>query len=132
MVYEISLPKNHAELRFAGEIRFGPAYFSLWIDGREIRNRIFGDGLHWSADGRFLVAQEWLTTDYGIGPVTCAAVMDVENRKIARMKIIQKGFAEDFQWQDEVLIYRENIPAQGKSAEIQITLSAIENWQDVE
>ena len=78
------------------------------------------------------MAQEWLTTDYGIGPVTCAAVMDVENRKIARMKIIPKGFAEDFQWQDDVLIYRENIPAQGKSAEIQIALSAIENWQDVE
>ena len=126
-----SPPTPRAELRFAGEIRFGPAYFVLWIDGREIPNRIFGDCLQWSADGRFLVAQEWLTTDYGSGPITCAAVMDVENGKIARMKTIQKGFAEDFQLEADALIYRENLPAKGKSTEMKIALAAIDNWQDV-
>lgn len=126
-----STPNPRAELRFAGEIRFGPAYFALWIDGREIPNRIFGDCLQWSADGQFLVAQEWLTTDYGSGPITCAAIIDVANWKIARMKIIQKGFVEDFQFEADALIYCENIPAKGKSAEVKIALAAIDNWQDV-
>ncbi|MEN9373072.1 MAG: hypothetical protein RIR79_624 [Pseudomonadota bacterium] len=126
-----STPNSRAELRFAGEIRFGPAYFELLIDGREIPNRIFGDCLQWSADGRFLVAQEWLTTDYGSGPITCAAVIDVANWKIARMKIIQKGFAEDFQFEKDALIYRENIPAKGKRTEVKITLSAISDWERI-
>ncbi|GKT26371.1 hypothetical protein [Acidovorax sp. SUPP3334] len=33
---------HRAALRLEGEIRFGPAYFRLSIDGRDIPHRIFG------------------------------------------------------------------------------------------
>lgn len=44
-----------------GGIRFGPEYFRLRIDGRDVPNKIFGHPMAWSNDSRFLAVQEWLT-----------------------------------------------------------------------
>ena len=59
-----------AELTYAGEIPFGPSYFSLRIDARSFGDRVFGDGVLWSPDGSIVAVTEWHTTDRAAGPIT--------------------------------------------------------------
>ncbi|MFJ5379104.1 hypothetical protein ACIPSX_17325 [Pectobacterium sp. CHL-2024] len=50
-----SLDRQHtAMLIYAGEVRFGPSYFSLSIDGKALDNRVFGKDMLWSPDLRYL------------------------------------------------------------------------------
>lgn len=123
--------QHRADLRFEGEIRFGPEYFRLSIDARTVPNRIFGQPLQWSADSRFLAAQEWLTTDSAKGPITCAALIDVDAWKIARLQVLPKGFAEAFRFGDGVLVYRKTFAAQGIESDAEVALGAIDSWQDI-
>lgn len=123
--------KHRVEQVFEGDIHFGPDYFRLAIDGRSVPNRIFGRPLQWSADSRLLAAQEWLTTDYGSGPLTCAVLIDVEAWKIARLKVVQKGFAEDFRFEGAALVYFENFLAKGELHRVDVALSAIGEWHIV-
>ena len=59
-----------AVLEYEGEVRFGPSYCRLELNGKPLSGRIFGEVLCWSDDSRYLALQEWLSTDYGKGPVT--------------------------------------------------------------
>lgn len=68
--------KREARLVIAGEIRFGPQYFSLILDGKKLPERSFGEGLLWSPDSRYLAVQEWMTTEESDGPITRALVID--------------------------------------------------------
>ncbi|CAM3503577.1 hypothetical protein ACAN107058_07435 [Paracidovorax anthurii] len=123
---------HRAALLFEGEIRFGPEYFRLAIDARAIPHRIFGRPLQWSADSRFIAAQEWLTTDYAAGPITCAALIDADAWKIARLSVVHKGFAEDFRFGDGVLAYRQSFPAQATACEADVILHSIHSWEDID
>lgn len=56
--------KHVAVLTYINEIRYGPPYFSLSVDGISFGVRIFGDVYLWSGDSRFFAVQEWMTTNY--------------------------------------------------------------------
>ncbi|WP_253272487.1 hypothetical protein [Pectobacterium brasiliense] len=60
MLYKLaSFDRQHtAMLICVGEIRFGPPYFSLSIDGSDLEGRIFGRKLLWSPDSRYLAVQD--------------------------------------------------------------------------
>lgn len=123
---------HRATLRFEGEIRFGPEYFRLSIDGRGIPHRIFGQPLQWSPDSRFLAAQEWLTTDYAAGPITCAALIDVDGWKIARLEVLAKGFAQDFQWDAASLRYQQAFAARSTARGARAALESVEGWAPID
>ncbi|AVS69081.1 hypothetical protein C8247_00520 [Paracidovorax avenae] len=123
---------HRADLRFEGEIRFGPEYFRLTIDGREVPHRIFGRPLCWSPDSRIVVAQEWLTTDYGEGPVTFAALIDVQAWAIARQEVAVKGFAEDFRFDARALRYRLRFPAMGEVFDVAMEMDAVHAWTGID
>ncbi len=124
---------RRADLLFAGEIRFGPAFFRLSIGGRAVPHRIFGAPLCWSADARLLAAQEWLTTDYGTGPVTCAVLIDVAAWTIARQEVVVKGFAEDFRFgEDGVLHYAKVFPARGERVQARAAPDALQRWVGID
>lgn len=124
---------RRADLLLAGEIRFGPAFYRLSIGGRAVPHRIFGAPLCWSADARFLAAQEWLTTDYGTGPVTCAVLIDVAAWTIARQEVVVKGFAEDFRFgEDGVLHYAQVFPARGERVQARAAPDAISGWVGID
>nr|WED68851.1 hypothetical protein PJ912_00385 [Pectobacterium colocasium] len=61
----------------AGEIRFGPPYFSLSIDGKTLDDRVFGKDMLWSPDSRYLAVQEWLSTAERDGPQTALLCIDM-------------------------------------------------------
>ncbi|MEQ9891907.1 hypothetical protein [Pectobacterium aroidearum] len=73
-----SFDRQHtAMLIYAGEIRFGPPYFSLSIDGNALEGRVFGKELLWSPDSRYLAVQEWLSTAERDGPQTALLCIDM-------------------------------------------------------
>jgi hypothetical protein len=75
--------KHDAHFIYEGDIRFGPSYFKLEIDGKEIKGRIFGNVFCWSEDSRYLAVQEWLTLDYQHGPITRVVLIDIEAGKLS-------------------------------------------------
>jgi hypothetical protein len=121
--------KRRVEQFFEGEIRFGPEYFRLAIDGRVVPKRIFGKPFRWSSDSRLLAAQEWLAADYASGPVTCAALIDVQAWAIVRMETIQKGFAQDFRFEGDLFVYQKSFPAKSELIETMVVLSTIKGWK---
>ena len=73
------------EFRYAGEIRFGPAFYTVDLDGRPLRRlfrRRFGDAAGvWSPDSRYAALQEWFGVSESAGPTTALRVVDVVERR---------------------------------------------------
>src|ERR1700689_5047992 len=84
--------RHTAEFCIRGEMHFGPPYFALEIDNRLIADRFFGDSARWSDDSTMFAIQEWLTTDYGRGPITQLTVFDVVRQRQCALATADKGF----------------------------------------
>lgn len=95
------------ELINIGEIRFGPPFYKLKIDGIEIADRIFGEVKYEENSGRYIVLQEWLSTDYAIGPQTRPFIITIRTKKYAVLSNGKAGFADDFKIDEDVLIYTQ-------------------------
>jgi hypothetical protein len=54
-------------LEYAGEIRFGPSYFSLEFEGIKVPGFFYGFNRSELVAGRYLAIEEWLTIDYHKG-----------------------------------------------------------------
>lgn len=98
-----------AVLSYAGEIRFGPVYCHLSIDGRFVdlaaaSRRVFGNTSSWSLDDRFFAIQEWHSIEESAGPRTAVAIFDVVLGQDWRSDAID-GFLEPIQWNGDVLTY---------------------------
>ena len=120
---------HSAELLYKGEIRFGPEYYELSIDGSLLRGKIFGSPLTWSQDSRYLAAQEWLTTDEGTGPVTRAVIFDLEQGVHAPLKVADGGFAQDFIFSGAAFVYKKHFHGRDEVIEAELSLANIHNWQ---
>jgi hypothetical protein len=126
----IASPDNNkrAELTYLSEIRFGPSYYKLELNGKELPNRIFGDAYLWSADSRYFAVQEWMTINYQEGPITRVVLFDVVNGLCAYFKVVVKGFVQDFNFENGKLIYKKHYYADGKIVEVEVDVSSIVNW----
>ncbi|PVZ69523.1 hypothetical protein [Pelagibaculum spongiae] len=120
--------KHIAELKYKSEIRFGPAYFTLTIDDAKIKNRIFGHKLQWSDDSRYLAAEEWLTTDSQEGPIIRVTLFDISFKRISEFQKIEKGFAGDFRFEGDVLVYKKYFHGKGIIKEVEVNINTINNW----
>ncbi len=96
-----------ARFVYAGEVRFGPPYFRVELNGRVLRRRLrtryFGDPCLWSADSRYLALQEW----YEIveHPDTELRVIDVIRRRECRVARVRRGFVEPVRFEDDILVF---------------------------
>lgn len=115
-------------LVYLSEIRFGPAYYSLQIDGQVIANRIFGDCFCWSSDSKYLAVQEWLTTDYGMGPITRVFILEIENKRFVGLKNLDKGFVQDFVFEGSTFVYKRDV--KGIVGEVEVDIGTIDTWED--
>jgi hypothetical protein len=123
--------KNHGfDFIFQGEIRYGPSYYNIVLDGILIPNRIFGFEFMWDSTSKFLALQEWLTTDYRKGPLTVLTIIDLDNRKFARISKADEGFIKPVKFQDNIIIFEKEYLAIGKKVEFEINLNEIKNWED--
>jgi hypothetical protein len=98
-----------AEFLYAGEIRFGPAYYMVKLDGRVLRKhlfekRYFGEVSLWSADSRYLALSEWRSFVERRGPDTQLVVIDILAKRectIARTR----GFVEPVRFEGNTFLY---------------------------
>ena len=116
------------EFEVAGEIRFGPEYYRLTIDGQKVAEQIFGQPYIWDAESKYLALQEWLTTDEQKGPLTALLVMDLRNRRIARVSQADKGFIEPIRFDGNKVIYKKVHLSQGRTTEYEVDLKEVKNW----
>jgi len=123
--------KHKAQLNLEGGVRFGPPFFRLEIDGKELRGRIFGEPLCWSDDSRYLAAQEWLTTDYQKGPITRVLLIDVEQGRVSEFKVVERGFVEDFRFRGRTFMYLKNFKGTGRGIESEVDMTDIHNWKEI-
>ncbi|TRZ42184.1 hypothetical protein [Robertkochia solimangrovi] len=114
---------------FEGEIRFGPTYFKVKLDGEMIKNRIFGFEFKWHPESKYLALQEWLTTDYQKGPITALTIIDLKTRKFAKISKAKKGFIKPLKFENELIIFEKEYLASGKTLEYKINYEQIENWE---
>ena len=120
--------KQVHKLTYEGEIRYGPCYCKLELNGQKVPG-IFGENFTRSPDFRFIAFQEWLTTDYQEGPITRVAIFDLETQTVAHLKTVYKGFVENFQFKDGLLIYFKNYFAEKVAKKFEVTIADICNWE---
>ncbi|MCR9264128.1 MAG: hypothetical protein NXH86_08205 [Flavobacteriaceae bacterium] len=114
---------------FEGEIRFGPTYYKLKLDGELIKDRVFGFEFKWHPESKYLALQEWLTTDYQKGPITALTIVDLKTRKFAKISKAEKGFIKPLKFQNELIIFEKEYLASGKTVEYEINYEQIKNWE---
>ena len=114
---------------FEGEIRFGPTYYKLKLDGKLIKNRIFGFEFKWHPESKYLALQEWLTTDYEKGPITALTIVDLKSRMFAKISKAEKGFINPLKFQNKLIIFEKEYLVSGKTVEYEINYEQIKNWE---
>lgn len=120
--------QHRALLAFSGEVRFGPSYYVLSIDGHSFGERIFGGTHLWSPLSDLLAVQEWLTLDYSEGPITALVIIDVLQRREATVARATKRFLVPEVFQGARLTYRED-HAGGASPNRELDTTAIKGWR---
>ncbi len=123
--------KKQAKFIYEWEIRFGPAYFKLELNGLKVSDKLFGDKLFWSPDSKYLAVEEWLTTDYQKGPITRLLLFDLINNKMSAFKIINKGFLRKVEFSSDRLVYIKEFAATGRGAESEVEYKNIKNWAEI-
>jgi len=120
--------QHRIELFLAGEIRFGPEYYSVAVNGHRIKDKIFGRPYKWDSESKYLALQEWLTTDYQKGPITALLIMDLKKNKISKLSIAEKGFIEPIMFDGDKVIYKKELSERGQSIEYEMDLKDVKNW----
>jgi hypothetical protein len=124
-------PPCEAELIYAGEIPFGPQYFTLRIDEKTFGQRIFGWGLLWSPDSTMIALTEWHTADRSEGPITSLLLIRLKDWTYSRFPIVQKGFAspDHFIGQSLVLRHTDRLYTGGSfTVQRETDLATIHDW----
>ncbi len=120
--------EHSANLVYESEIRFGPAYCKLELDGHILAGRLFGQKLKWSPCSRYLALEEWLTIDYARGPRTRLFLIDLEENTYSEFKTIENGFVRDAHINSITVRYVKEFPATGRGIEAEVKISRISNW----
>jgi len=122
---------HKANLLYMGEIRFGPAYYSLTIGELSFMNRVFGRSCLWSPDSRFCAVQEWETTSEGKGPQTRLLLIDIEQRRECILSRAEQGFINPKKLEDNKLIYTKEYPGKGVVNEFEIEFVTLNRWKSL-
>ncbi|MEL6732243.1 MAG: hypothetical protein AAFY70_12325 [Bacteroidota bacterium] len=112
-----------------GEIRFGPMYYKLKLDGKWVKDRIFGLAFTWHLESTYLALQEWLTTSYPKGPMTALTIVDLSTQRFARISKAEQGFIKPLRFIGESIIFQKEYLTSGKTVEYEINYTHINNWE---
>ena len=121
--------QHTASFFYGGDIRFGPSYFSLAIDGRSFGQRIFGDVCLWSPSSTLFAAQEWLTTDYSEGPITALVIVDLGLGREVSVERVVKGFIVPVAFEGPTIVYRKDYAGQAGSQRFKADTAKSTDWK---
>ncbi len=82
-------------LKVVGEIRYGPNYNTVYIDGVVVKDVQVGDNPEWLSP-HLVALQEWIRVPGRAGPDTRLLVIDAERGVICRGPSIERGLVEGF------------------------------------
>lgn len=92
-------------LKVVGEIRYGPNYNALWVDGVELKGIHVGDNAEWLSR-HLLALQEWIHVAGREGPDSRLLLIDAERGVICRGPIITRGLVDVFRLVEDRVDYR--------------------------
>ena len=121
--------QHTADFAYSGEIRFGPLYFSLSVDGYIFPQRIFSDVHLWSPSSTLLAVQEWLTLDYSEGPITALVLIDLSRGREASLARVTKGFIVPIAFEEALVVYRTDYGGQEGTERFEVDATKITEWK---
>lgn len=116
-------------LEYDGEIRFGPPYFRLHVNGRLAPSRTFGDVALWSSDSQRVAVQEWLTRRENEGPKTRLVVLDVRLQLETDVVMVDGGFVEATNLDGDVIASTGTFFGTGRVLHFRHELPAMAMWR---
>lgn len=127
----LTIPGTDQEviLRVAGEIHFGPEYYTLSINETSLENRYFGNCYRLAEDLKCFLIQEWQTIDYLQGPQTCLTCFDILERKECLVDRAFNGFIEPIRFNSHIIEYRKVFHDRDVSEHYEIALPALMSWK---
>ena len=135
-LFDITSPspdgQHTAHFAFSGEIRFGPPYYALSVDGISFDQRIFGSAHLWSPSSNLLAVQEWLTLDYSAGPITALVLIDVLLRREITVARATKRFMAPEAFEGSTIVYREEHAGQGVVKHFNLDAAKLKGWQPLD
>jgi len=120
-----------AVLTYLGEVRFGPAYYSLAIDKFLFEGRTFGDSYLWSPDPCFFAIQEWETTSEGRGPQTQLLLINLDTTQECILSRAERGFIAPRRFENDKLIYTKEYYAPRSTIEFEIEYFSLDRWENL-
>ena len=131
--FDITAPspdaRHTAHFAYSGEVRFGPPYFSLSVDGYSFGQRIFGDAHLWSPGSNLLAVQEWLTLDYSEGPITALVIIDLRlGREVSAVRAV-KQFIVPTAFEGPICVYRKDYGGQPGTQRFEAITTEITGWK---
>jgi len=132
-INEIRSPdgKHVATFTYVSEIRFGPPYFSIALDGYSFADRVFGASHLWSPDSRYFAIEEWLNTVEMKSPQTILTLFDLEKQCECVLTGAPGGFIQPVQFENGKLIYKKRFLAQKAEKEFEIEFEALDRWRKI-
>lgn len=122
---------HKAVMKYIGEIRFGPAYYSLNIDKISYGNRVFGNSYLWSPDSRYFAVQEWETTSESRGPQTRLLLIDLDLKRECVLSRAERGFIVPQKFEKDKLIYTKEYHQQSTIKEFEIAFLLLDRWDSI-
>ena len=117
------------DLIFEGEIRYGPTYYKLMLDGELVKKRNFGFEFKWNPKAKYLALQEWLTIDYQQGPITALTIVNLKTREFAKISKADKGFIKPLKFENQLIVFEKEYLANGNTVTYEIDCEQIQNWE---
>jgi len=124
--------QHTAHFAFSGEIRFGPAYYSLSVDDYLFDPRIFGSAHLWSPSSNLFVVQEWLTLDYSEGPITALVLIDVHLRREITVAKATKRFMVPDAFEGSIIVYREEHAGRSVVKHFDLDATRLKAWHPLD
>jgi hypothetical protein len=130
--YESPDGKHTIKLISEWEIRFGPAYFRIELDGKEIKDKFFGDTCLWSDDSKYVALELWLNTSEKDGPDTKLFIINTENLHFYCNPRAKNGFIKPIKFEKNIIVYKKIFYGNyAREEEFEVDLSSVSNWNKI-
>jgi hypothetical protein len=123
--------RHSAFLEYSGEIRFGPAFYTLVVDKLSFGRQVFGNKFLWSPDSRYFAIQEWETVSEALGPQTQLLLIDLETKRECVLSKVEQGFIIPKKFENDKLIYAKEYHGQGIVKEFEIEFLTLDRWENI-
>ena len=113
---------------YAGEVRFGPPYYYMVLQGKLILDKVFGFEFKWDADARYIAIQEWLLDEQPNGSLTALSIIDPMHQTICQVTPWEQGLVFPIDFKEDILSYEKEWGSNGHLTQHQVKLTEIGNW----